>query len=49
MKTERQIHSKHLLILNPHNMRNKAFIRGLAIVAVIGLSLGALLPVFANL
>lgn len=49
MSTEQQIHLKHLLILKLHNMRNKTFIRGLAVIAVIGLSLGALLPVFANL
>lgn len=41
------IHTK--LLFPPNNMRHKTFVRGFAILAVAGLVLGALLPVFASL
>jgi hypothetical protein len=44
---EQPILTKLLLSLN--NMKHKTFVRGFAIVAVVGLTLGALLPAFAGL
>mgnify|MGYP005627182443 CR=1 FL=1 len=37
------------LLLTPNNMKQKAVVRGFAILAVVGLTLGALLPAFAGL
>lgn len=44
---EQPILTKLLLPLN--NMRQKTLVKAFAIVAVIGLTLGALLPAFASL
>jgi len=37
------------LLFPLNNMRQKTFVRGFAILAVVGLTLGALLPAFAGL